>query len=126
MGNNEFRAGYTGRMCSECSKGYYRIAQTCYKCNTANMGLIVFLFILVAFLVCSVLFWVRVRAAYSSSACWLRSRNHCSLSLLLQVNSQQRDFFGAAAFTIALNSLQISALYGEIDLEWCAVNERTG
>lgn len=58
------------------------------------MYLVAALFALLAFGLCSLLFWI---------------------------NSQQRNFFGAAAFTIALNSLQISALYGQIELEWYAL-----
>lgn len=82
LGDGKCAEGYTGRQCSSCSKGFYQIANTCYRCRSSRyLWLIAILFILLAFVFCAVLTWL---------------------------NTADRRLYGVAAFIIGFNSLQIS------------------
>ena len=90
IGNNRCAQGYQGRLCARCSSGYYRLTDRCLACSGSNVAVVVVLFAAVFLFVAGVVY----------------------------LNSRNTKVYGYAAFVIALNTLQIVALYGTIQLEW--------
>lgn len=84
------RKGHTGRMCSTCSKGYYKVNRICRVCQAGNKSLIA-----LAVVVSIVL-----------------------LGLLAVFNANSSNSVKYTTLSIAFNSLQIAALYGQFDLTW--------
>lgn len=82
--------GYQGRACSECARGFYALGLQCRRCGSGSSAV-------VALLVVGGL----------TAACaltWFQTRDDTRVSFVAAI--------------IAWNSLQISALYGRIEIEW--------
>lgn len=90
-GNGRCTRGYTGALCTLCAKNYYKLGDTCYRCNNGLVGFVIAVGILLMF--------------------------GFALALVL-LNSKRYRSFGMASFIVAINSLQIIALYGNIGLAW--------
>ncbi|KNC55313.1 uncharacterized protein AMSG_12401 [Thecamonas trahens ATCC 50062] len=82
--------GYTGRLCGACARGYYALSGACYKCDDRTIPLLIAAFVAAVALV----------------------------AFLVWLNSREELTYRFAAIMIGFNSLQISAMYGQIDLEW--------
>ncbi|KNC51641.1 uncharacterized protein AMSG_07703 [Thecamonas trahens ATCC 50062] len=93
-GSGRCQAGYTSRLCAECADGYYRLGSLCRKCDTGKNIVVVMLLVL------GVLFVTGVLLAFNLAA------------------SVRYKF---AAAMIGLNALQISAMYGKLDLDWGSI-----
>lgn len=89
LGEGQCARGYTGKLCAKCADGFFQISDRCYECASSQSGLVVFGFIVAAFLFVFLLVWL---------------------------NSRERSFYGFAAFVIGFNSLQIIGLYGSLTL----------
>ena len=92
-GSGTCARGYTGRLCSSCSDGYYRLGEECLKCKDSN-SLIIAALVLAVFVFVTCIVWI---------------------------NTKNTKVYGYASFVIALNTLQFLAIYGTIQLEWPAV-----
>ncbi|KNC46965.1 uncharacterized protein AMSG_03398 [Thecamonas trahens ATCC 50062] len=90
-GDGTCSSGYTARLCAECDRGYYRLGSVCHKCNGGRNALVITLLVLGILAVC-----------------WM----------LLGFNLAESMRYKFAAAMIGLNGLQISALYGKLDLDW--------
>ncbi|KNC55736.1 uncharacterized protein AMSG_12417 [Thecamonas trahens ATCC 50062] len=93
LGSGACAAGYKGTSCTECQKGFYRMRETCYPCDETKAALVATTAVIVLL---------------------------CFVGLLVYLNSREAHnrMYTAAAFMIGFNSLQISALYGDINLKW--------
>ncbi|KAJ5074767.1 insulin-like growth factor binding proteinn-terminal [Anaeramoeba ignava] len=81
--------GYEGVMCSECSKGFYRISGRCEKCPAnAKTRLIIAFFLIMIF----------------------------AIILLIIVRSQARSYFGS--LSIAFSFFQILATLPKMNINW--------
>ena len=89
-GNGVCTEGYRGRLCAECTKGWYQFGDGCRKCKGSN-ALIIVCLVLAVF-------------GFVAAVVWINMRNS--------------KVYGYAAFVIALNTLQAVAIYGTIRLEW--------
>ncbi|KNC56082.1 uncharacterized protein AMSG_11685 [Thecamonas trahens ATCC 50062] len=91
-GGEPFRCaeGYTGRFCGRCAQDYFVIGETCHKCR-GQSGPLIAMFLIGAFVLVCFLVWF---------------------------NTQQRSVYKFAAVMIGLNSLQISAIYGRLNMQW--------
>ncbi|KNC48996.1 uncharacterized protein AMSG_04740 [Thecamonas trahens ATCC 50062] len=83
--------GYTARLCAQCAPNYYRLGSSCRKCAAGRNAAIV---------ACLVVGLLVITAA------------------LLMFNLAQSLRYKFAAAMIGLNALQISAMYGKLDLAW--------
>ena len=90
-GGGQCQVGYRGRLCAQCADGYYTLRGQCLKCNTGVNTLVTVLLVLGALGVCGALF-------------------------LFNLAEGLRYRFVAA--TIGFSSLQISAMYGQLELDW--------
>ena len=75
-----------GAACAECSADFYKLAGTCRECSGSGVALLV-LFALACVVFCAFLVWL---------------------------NAQDRKINRFAALAIGINSLQISAIYGQV------------
>ncbi|KNC51760.1 uncharacterized protein AMSG_12104 [Thecamonas trahens ATCC 50062] len=90
-GSGDCRPGYASRLCAQCASGYYRLAGRCHKCTPGVNAIVL------AVLVVGVLAVVTTFIVFNLSP---------SVS------------YKFAAAMIGLNGLQISAMYGRLELEW--------
>ena len=91
IGGGACARGYEGALCARCQKGWYALQSKCFECRRGQSGLVLTAFVVGAFLL----------AAF-----------------LIVVNKSQKKVYGMASLVIGLNSLQIAALYGDLDLDW--------
>ncbi|KNC55072.1 uncharacterized protein AMSG_10669 [Thecamonas trahens ATCC 50062] len=85
-----FALGYGKRGCAECVSGYFRLGERCLKCaNTSELVLL-----------------LMVVAAFALVA------------LLVYLNTRTSLSYKFAAAMIGLNSLQITAIYANLSLDW--------
>ncbi|KNC54872.1 fibronectin type III domain-containing protein [Thecamonas trahens ATCC 50062] len=91
VGSGACAEGYVGRLCAECRSGYYRLRGQCFKCQTGLNGAVTGLLVIGAAVVGAV---------------------------LVGFNLAESVRYKFAAVMIGLNALQISALYGKLDLDW--------
>ncbi|KNC49451.1 uncharacterized protein AMSG_05458 [Thecamonas trahens ATCC 50062] len=99
LGAGQCARGYKGASCTDCVSGYYRLGDRCYKCNKAQA----------AFIATGIAFLLLLFVA---------------ALVYLNTRESHNRMYTAAAFMIGFNSLQISAMYGEIDLRWHPVAEQ--
>ena len=89
-GDGRCSVGYDAQLCADCASGYYKLSDKCHKCANTTA------FVLIAMIV---LAFVLVFA-------------------LIYFNTRKALSYRFAAAMIGLNSLQISAIYGRIALDW--------
>eukprot|EP00300_Choanocystis_sp_HF-7_P019098 c20231_g1_i1.p1 GENE.c20231_g1_i1~~c20231_g1_i1.p1 ORF type:complete len:880 (+),score=119.92 c20231_g1_i1:305-2641(+) len=90
LGAGRCARGYVGRLCGACAAGWYSLNGRCYVCNRAQTALIALVIVLAALVVCC---------------------------LLVRFNlGDHRHRFVAAM--IALQALQITAMFGRLELDW--------
>ncbi|KNC49001.1 uncharacterized protein AMSG_11819 [Thecamonas trahens ATCC 50062] len=82
--------GYKDRLCAACKRGYYALSGRCYRCDDRTIP-IMCLIILLSFGLVFLLVWL---------------------------NSKEELSYRFAAVMIGFNSLQISAMYGRLELPW--------
>ncbi|KNC47900.1 SxtP protein [Thecamonas trahens ATCC 50062] len=82
--------GYTGQLCGACARGYYVLGGACYKCDNRTIPLLFLVFVLAV----------------------------CFVGFLVWLNAREELSYRFAAVMIGFNSLQISAMYGKMELEW--------
>ncbi|KNC50974.1 fibronectin type III domain-containing protein [Thecamonas trahens ATCC 50062] len=90
-GQGRCQAGYGDRLCAQCLPDYYRLRGKCYACKAGVNTIVTVLLVLAALVVAAAL---------------------VSFSLAEAVR------YKFAAAMIGLNALQISALYGRLELDW--------
>ncbi|KNC56487.1 fibronectin type III domain-containing protein [Thecamonas trahens ATCC 50062] len=90
-GEGQCQAGYGGRLCAQCLPNYYRLRGKCFACKAGVNTFVTVLLVLAALVVAAAL---------------------VSFSLAEAVR------YKFAAAMIGLNALQISALYGRLELDW--------
>lgn len=91
LGDGRCKAAYRGRLCADCVPGHYKLNNICRSCKSASTKLL------------STLFFVGLLAFCGA---------------LVKLNTRSSKFYGLAAFMIGFNTLQITAVYGRIDLAW--------
>ncbi|KNC51395.1 uncharacterized protein AMSG_07578 [Thecamonas trahens ATCC 50062] len=91
LGNGRCAPGYTSRLCAKCTDGYYRLGGSCRKCDSGKNVVVAVLVVVVALAITGALY---------------------AFSLAESVR------YKFVAAMIGVNALQISALYGRLDLEW--------
>ncbi|KNC55113.1 uncharacterized protein AMSG_10713 [Thecamonas trahens ATCC 50062] len=90
-GSGMCATGYEGQLCASCAAGYFSLRGRCYRCKTeANTAVMVVIVAVVAVV----------------------------LAILLGFNLSDSVRYKFAAAMIGLNALQISAIYGQLELEW--------
>ncbi|KNC49452.1 uncharacterized protein AMSG_05459 [Thecamonas trahens ATCC 50062] len=99
VGAGRCALGYKGPSCTDCTSGYYRLGTKCYKCNKAQAALVAAGIAFLLLLFVAALVYLNTRESHNR-------------------------MYTAAAFMIGFNSLQISAMYGEIELRWHPVAEQ--
>ncbi|KNC53410.1 uncharacterized protein AMSG_08916 [Thecamonas trahens ATCC 50062] len=90
-GGGSCHPGYRSRLCAQCDDGYYKFGSRCLECETAKNAVVTTLLVLGVTLVCGAL-------------------------LAFNLTEGLRHKFAAAM--IGLNALQMSAIYGKLDLDW--------
>ncbi|KNC48480.1 uncharacterized protein AMSG_04928 [Thecamonas trahens ATCC 50062] len=83
-------AGHRGRLCADCHSGWYRIRNKCHQCE----GGLTMLFVLVLLISIVVLGGLAV------------------------FNARSTNVVKYTTLSIAFNSLQISALFGQFEIDW--------
>ena len=96
VGSGKCQAGYEGRMCARCQQGYYALRGACLACeSTVNVSVFALL------------------AACALGACLA----------LLSFNLAEGVRYKFAAASIGFAGLQVSALYGRLELDWGEIAE---
>ncbi|KNC52378.1 fibronectin type III domain-containing protein [Thecamonas trahens ATCC 50062] len=90
-GSGQCAAGYTSRLCAQCADGYYRMGGSCRKCSSGRTGVVVLLLLIGAAGVTAVLIGFNLAEAIN---------------------------YKFASVMIGLNALQISAIFGQLQLDW--------
>ena len=98
QGGYPFRCkeGYEGKLCGACTRGYYTLSGSCYKCDDRTIPLLT-----AAAVVLLLFVWLLV---------WLNAKEDVS--------------YRFAAVMIGFNSLQISAMYAQLELGWSDFSEQ--
>lgn len=93
VGGTPFRCakGYADRLCSGCAPGYYHVELDCLRCQAGLPVLVILLLIGLGVFLSGFLIWMNTRESLA---------------------------YRFAAFVIGFNSLQVSALFGRLDLSW--------
>ena len=90
-GNGICARGYKGRMCGACAPNYYQLGETCRKCDKTRTVIVV---------------------------CLLLLGGLVFITGVLTFSLAEGIRYKFAAVVIALNSFQVTALYGRLKLDW--------